>query len=56
MKFLTENIFLIVTALVSGVMLLRPLINRQMAGASVGTLEATHLLSLIHISEPTRPY
>ena len=45
MKFLTENIFLIVTALVSGAMLLWPLINRQMAGASVGTLEATRLMN-----------
>ncbi len=45
MKFITENIFLIVTALVSGVMLLLPLINRQMAGASVGTLEATRLMN-----------
>jgi rhodanese-related sulfurtransferase len=44
-KFLTENIFLIVTALVSGAMLLWPLINRQMAGASVGTLEATRLMN-----------
>ncbi len=45
MKFITENIFLIVTALVSGVMLLLPLINRQMAGASVGSLEATRLIN-----------
>lgn len=45
MKFLTENIFLIVTALVSGAMLLWPLINRQIAGASVGTLEATRLMN-----------
>jgi len=44
-KFLTENIFLIVTALVSGAMLLWPLINRQIAGASVGTLEATRLMN-----------
>ena len=45
MKFITENIFLIVTALVSGVMLLLPLLPRQRAGASVGSLEATRLIN-----------
>ena len=45
MKFVTENIFLIVIAFVSGAMLVWPLVNRQLAGASVGTLQATRLIN-----------
>ena len=45
MKFLIDNIFLVATALVSGAMLLWPLINRQRAGAVVGTLQATRLIN-----------
>lgn len=45
MKFVTENIFLIVIAFVSGAMLLWPMINRQLAGAMVNTLQATRLIN-----------
>ena len=45
MKFVTDNIFLIAIAFVSGAMLLWPLINRQLAGATVGTLQATRLIN-----------
>ena len=45
MKFLTENIFLIAIAFVSGAMLVWPLVRRGAAGASVGTLEATMLIN-----------
>jgi rhodanese-related sulfurtransferase len=44
-KFVTENIFLIVIAFVSGAMLLWPMINRQLAGAMVNTLQATRLIN-----------
>jgi rhodanese-related sulfurtransferase len=44
-NFFTENIFLIIIAFVSGGMLLWPLINRQLAGASLGTLQATRLIN-----------
>ena len=45
MKFVTENIFLIVVAFVSGGMLLWPLVNRSLAGATVNTLQATRLIN-----------
>lgn len=45
MKFLIDNAFLVATALVSGALLLWPLINRQRAGAVVGTLQATRLIN-----------
>lgn len=45
MKFVTENYLLIVIAFASGAMLLWPLINRQLAGASVNTLQATRLIN-----------
>lgn len=45
MKFVTENIFLIVIAFVSGGMLLWPLVNRSLAGATVNTLQATRLIN-----------
>jgi rhodanese-related sulfurtransferase len=44
-KFVTENIFLIVIAFVSGGMLLWPLVNRSLAGATVNTLQATRLIN-----------
>jgi rhodanese-related sulfurtransferase len=44
-NFVTENIFLIVIAFASGAMLLWPLINRQMAGATLNTLQATRLIN-----------
>jgi rhodanese-related sulfurtransferase len=44
-KFLLDNIFLIVIAFVSGAMLLWPLVNRQLAGATVNTLQATRLIN-----------
>jgi len=44
-KFLTENYLLIIIAFASGAMLLWPLINRQLAGASVNTLQATRLIN-----------
>jgi rhodanese-related sulfurtransferase len=43
--FVTDNIFLIVVAFVSGAMLVWPLVNRQLAGATVGTLQATRLIN-----------
>jgi rhodanese-related sulfurtransferase len=45
MKFITENIFLIAIAFVSGAMLVWPLVRRGAGGASVGTLEATILIN-----------
>ena len=45
MKFLLDNIFLIAVAFVSGAMLLWPLINRQLAGATVNTFQATRLIN-----------
>jgi rhodanese-related sulfurtransferase len=45
LKFLIDNIFIVLTALVSGGMLLWPLLNKQMGGASVGTLQATRLIN-----------
>ena len=45
MKFVTENYLLIIIAFASGAMLLWPLINRQLAGASVNTLQATRLIN-----------
>ena len=45
MDFVLQNIFLIVIAFVSGAMLLWPLVTRQLAGASVGTLQATRLIN-----------
>ena len=45
MKFITENIFLIAIAFVSGAMLVWPLVRRGAGGASVGTLQATMLIN-----------
>lgn len=45
MKFLVDNIYLVAVALVSGGMLLWPLVRRGAGGASVNTLEATQLIN-----------
>lgn len=45
MNFVSENIFLIAIAFISGAMLLWPLVNRGLAGATVGTLQATRLIN-----------
>ena len=45
MKFILENIFLIGIALVSGGLLLWPLLSRRSGSGSLGTLEATQLIN-----------
>lgn len=45
MNFITENIFLIAIAFVSGAMLVWPLVRRGAGGPAVGTLEATRLIN-----------
>lgn len=45
MKFIVDNIFLIAMALLSGAMLLWPVINRSRSGPGVGTLEATRMIN-----------
>ena len=45
MSFVTENIFLIAIAFVSGGMLLWPFIMKRTAGASLDTLGATRLIN-----------
>ncbi len=45
LNFVTENIFLIAIAFVSGGMLIWPLVQRRAGGPSVGTLEATMLMN-----------
>jgi rhodanese-related sulfurtransferase len=45
LKFITDNILLIAVAFVSGAMLVWPLVRRGMAGAGVGTLQATMLIN-----------
>ena len=45
MNFVSENIFLIAIAFVSGAMLVWPLVNRGLAGATVGTLQATRMIN-----------
>ena len=45
MQFLIDNIFIIAVAFVSGGMLVWPLVNRQLAGATVNTLQATRLIN-----------
>lgn len=44
-KFLVDNVFLIAIALVSGAMLLWPVIARRTAGPTLGTLQATRLIN-----------
>ena len=45
MKFVTENFFLIAIAVLSGTMLLWPVITRRMAGAMVDNLAATRMVN-----------
>jgi rhodanese-related sulfurtransferase len=45
LKFVTENIFLIAIAFVSGGMLVWPLVRRGAGGPAVNTLEATVLMN-----------
>ncbi len=45
MKFITENLFLIAVAFVSGAMLLWPLVSRRMAGATLGYHAATRMIN-----------
>ena len=45
MKFVMDNIFLVAVALVSGTMLLWPLLRRGAGGPSVNTLEATQMIN-----------
>jgi rhodanese-related sulfurtransferase len=45
MEFITKNIYLIVIALVSGGMLIWPLLRRGTGGPWVNTLEATQLIN-----------
>ena len=45
MKFILDNIFLIAIAVVSGAMLLWPMLRRGAGGAAVSTTEATQLIN-----------
>ena len=45
LKFLGDNIFLVAAVLVSGGMLIAPLVRRGSGGASVSTLQATLLIN-----------
>jgi rhodanese-related sulfurtransferase len=45
MEFISKNIFLVVVALVSGGMLIWPLLRRGAGGPWVNTLEATQLIN-----------
>ncbi|MEP6607388.1 MAG: rhodanese-like domain-containing protein [Burkholderiaceae bacterium] len=45
MQFLLENAFLLVIALVSGAMLLWPLIRRRLSGPALSTLQVTQLIN-----------
>ena len=45
MKFVMDNIFLVAVAVVSGAMLVLPLLRRGAGGPSVNTLEATQLIN-----------
>jgi rhodanese-related sulfurtransferase len=45
MEFITKNIYLVVIALVSGGMLLWPILRRGAGGPRLGTLEATQLIN-----------
>ena len=44
-KFITDNIFLIAIAFVSGGMLVWPLVRRGVGGPAIGTLQATMLMN-----------
>ncbi|HYU67955.1 MAG TPA: rhodanese-like domain-containing protein [Burkholderiales bacterium] len=45
LKFVTDNIFLVAVAFVSGTMLIWPAVRRAAAGASISTLQATLLIN-----------
>jgi len=45
LKFVTDNIFLVAVAFVSGAMLVWPAVRRGTAGASISTLQATLLIN-----------
>jgi rhodanese-related sulfurtransferase len=45
LKFISDNIFLVAAALVSGGMLIWPVVRRGTGGASVSTLQATLLIN-----------
>ena len=45
MKFVMDNIFLIAAAVVSGAMLVWPMVRRGSGGPAVSTLEATQLIN-----------
>jgi rhodanese-related sulfurtransferase len=45
LKFVTDNVFLVAVAFVSGAMLVWPAVRRGAAGASVSTLQATLLIN-----------
>ena len=45
MEFITNNLYLVLIALVSGGMLIWPLVRRGAGGPSVSTLEATQLIN-----------
>ncbi len=57
MKFLIDNWFLILTALVSGGLLVWPMVSRGSGGSSVTTAEAIHLINrekaiVVDVGEP----
>jgi len=45
MEFITKNIYLVLIALISGGMLIWPLVRRGAGGPSLSTLEATQLIN-----------
>src|SRR5712664_1131663 len=45
LKFVTDNIFLVGVAFVSGAMLVWPAVRRGVAGATISTLQATLLIN-----------
>jgi rhodanese-related sulfurtransferase len=45
LKFVTDNVFLVAVAFVSGAMLVWPAVRRGAAGASISTLQATLLIN-----------
>src|SRR3979409_2317715 len=45
LKFVTDNIFLVAVAFVSGAMLIWPAVRRGASGASISTLQATLLIN-----------
>jgi len=45
LKFVTEHVFLVAVAVVSGAMLIWPLVRRGVGGPSISTLQATLLIN-----------